>query len=312
MKKRIGVKDICGLRLKAFTLIELLVVIAIIALLLAILMPALKMAKKKAGAVVCMSNTRGMASAFFMQKEDSGGNYGGATYSVGTRQGNLMSSNPGQSISGWIRPPEDKSGNQVGGLGNNNPNLVLSDEDVIRGIEKGVLYEYLGDAKSFRCPTDLRRSINGNRIYNAWSIPACINPEADREPPLSSREIRNRGWVTNFGDISSPSSKYILVETGETRNINYGWHSFQTSTPSSPNVTSELWSPVAVNHSKASIFGMADGHAEKVSWKSKMIEDHAMAFMNDPSRGLYGKVPPVTELEKEDVRWLEKGWPGRR
>ncbi len=57
---------------KGFTLIELLVVIAIIALLLAILMPSLKMAKEHAKRLLCGKDlsTIGLAIAMYAEQQD--------------------------------------------------------------------------------------------------------------------------------------------------------------------------------------------------------------------------------------------------
>ncbi len=63
------------MRKKAFTLIELLVVIAIIALLLAILMPALGKVKAKAKEITCRAHLRSFGQAAMIYAHDNNGKF---------------------------------------------------------------------------------------------------------------------------------------------------------------------------------------------------------------------------------------------
>jgi prepilin-type N-terminal cleavage/methylation domain-containing protein len=68
---------------RAFTLIELLVVIAIIALLMAILMPALQRVKKQAKAVACQSNLHQWAVVFEMYAGQNDGYFWSGDFNRG-------------------------------------------------------------------------------------------------------------------------------------------------------------------------------------------------------------------------------------
>jgi len=70
---------------KAFTLVELLVVISIIALLMAILMPALSIAKRQAQGVACLANVSSLSKAWYAYALDNDGLIVGAHTHLASR-----------------------------------------------------------------------------------------------------------------------------------------------------------------------------------------------------------------------------------
>ncbi|HPC96567.1 MAG TPA: type II secretion system protein [Sedimentisphaerales bacterium] len=132
------------MRTRAFTLIELLVVIAIIAVLMAILMPSLRLARDQARRVHCVSNVKTLALAWFMYKDENDDKLvGGHT-------------DPGN----WVlRPPS---------------NATLEQQwDAIRG---GLLFPYVKEVDIYHCPADVRKQ-GLNVAYLTFSIPGGANGE---------------------------------------------------------------------------------------------------------------------------------------
>ncbi len=282
----------------AFTLIELLVVIAIIALLMAIVLPALTMAKKKASSIICLSNNKQMSLAWYMYQEESDGEImSAAMENVGTQT---------FCSEGWIGQPHTENDTtssslnifQVGGV---------SDEDEIRGAMQGKLYPYLESPDVYHCPGDkLRPRRDGSKIYVSYSVAACLYGITNPAYANYNNQIRK------FERITAPGTRFVFAENGERIRGNWNMNGhFVMGTPEYSNAGSHnycLWNPVAITHGNSNVFGFVDGHAEVHKWHEPVIFEHYEKMDFNSDEQWYGPDPSVGDTDSEDIAWLAKGW----
>lgn len=168
---------------KAFTLIELLVVIAVIAVLMGILMPALRAAKDHAKRIHCVSNVKTLTLGWLMYKDDNDNKIVGAH------------TNPDN----WVlRPPHETA-----------PLELKLDT-----IRDGLLYKYVGETIDvYRCPADFRIKNAEYDAFRSYSLPGGANGEHDKNTTTAAKK---------YSDIRRPSEKYLFLEDIDPRGYNIG------------------------------------------------------------------------------------------
>ncbi len=155
------IKSVRRAPVRAFTLIELLVVIAIIAILAAILLPALAAAKLRAQASTCLSNQRQLILAWRMYADENQDKIinTGTTSAGGTQWPWRFDSSHLTSMPNTIgMSPQDKD-------------IALIQE----GYKEGGLYQYAPNVNVDHCPADAR--------FNVSAIFTVANPATS--PPGS-------------------------------------------------------------------------------------------------------------------------------
>ena len=240
---------------RAFTLIELLVVIAIIAILAAMLLPALARAKCRSQGIGCMNNTRQLTFAWRMYAED---NRDILPFAYAT--------DPPVAPYVWV----------PGNLDDANPSAP-DNWNLDTTIRKSILWSYCGNSVGiWHCPADTSYGINnlGQRVPRVRSVTMSnwVGGNGNSPPGYKGFWGLNSPKSIVFRKLSQmlrpgPAMTFVILDERQD-SINDGY--FVTEMDGYPNpATTKIVDYPASYHCIAAGFAFADGHSEIHKWRDR-------------------------------------------
>ncbi len=238
-----------------FTLIELLVVIAIIAILAAMLLPALNQARAKAQGINCVSNMKQCGLGLRMYADDNNG-FIPMTIQYGDKNPNW-----GWVLLGWMY---DSSGNQVD-LDNATPYLS--------GSEKLITCSTSLDSDKAK----IKNYGMGHIAWGAWDddMEKIIGPKNSVFTQVANDGKYTKGIVSNA--LKSPSEVIVLADSGYAA----GNSSFGYTTSCWKNNQLDGGGAVMLRHSNRSNCLYADFHVSSLDKNQLKVSANKITFIYD-------------------------------
>lgn len=245
-------------RHKAFTLVELLVVIAIIALLMAILLPALSKAREQGKRIVCLSNLRQLTVAWTAYAQmNSEKLVNGGPVLHGSPCPSSMGCPPGTNCAA-AAPTTSMSSDEYNAFHVNELPWVgpawgaVSEACQRCAIRTGALWQYARNEKIYRCPTEAKNalitypvidSMNGKYLYSGCS---------------GSSSVPRSLCLKMLPQVKKPSDRFVFLDEGiltpDSYAVNYSCQSW--------------FDAPMMRHSNGTNASYADGHSARLMWRA--------------------------------------------
>jgi prepilin-type N-terminal cleavage/methylation domain-containing protein/prepilin-type processing-associated H-X9-DG protein len=252
----------------AFTLIELLVVISVIAVLIGLLIPALRSARHQAHRVVCQSHLRQLTLAWIAYADD--------------HEGKLVA---GSEDHTWVSQKDSSSVAQ---------NLTLYDDEA--DVHQGLLWPYVNSAAIYKCPgAQKRRQMAASKLLG-YGISRGVYNIGSGSPGVPKK--------TTLHQIKSSVRQMVFIDTGGIDTGSGGstyltYHQYR-------DLNDERWlygPPIL--HSEGTNLSFADGHAEHWRWQDERTVELGMCYLK-LFQGHTVLNWPSDHIDNEDLRQIKR------
>jgi prepilin-type N-terminal cleavage/methylation domain-containing protein/prepilin-type processing-associated H-X9-DG protein len=274
---------------KGFTLVELLVVIAIIAILAALLLPALRRAKDQAACIACLNNEKQLGLACLIYADEFNDCL---PYNFGL--GEIKQFEAQHVYVNWSTPIMDWETDSFHGTGSDNTNVVL--------LTEGGIGPYTSrNPNIYRCPSDhavsdQQAALGWSARVRSFSMNAMVGDAGQFSQ--SGTNINNPAYKQFFKvtQVPKPSQIFDFIEE-HPNTIDDGY--FLNKLVRDQNTRDYMWTelPASWHHGAANV-SFTDGHLETHRWLDPSTKPAVQPGTQFPPMS-------VPDSELVDFNWLK-------